>query len=124
MEYKRARIGGGDFLLPSVSEVVMVNLRGDASRNVVRFSACHEFAGESTLTLRRPTRATRLRRLRPRPTKQELSLPRNAEVAVRLVGEIDTDNAAVGDPVKRRARQRRQGKGQGDSAKRRRSVGT
>ncbi len=99
MEYKRTRIGGGDFLLPSVSEVIMVNLRGDASRNVVRFSACHEFAGESTLRFdtdagdaASPASAA--------PAKQELSLPRNAEVAVQLVGEIDTDNAAVGDPVK------------------------
>ncbi len=97
MEYKRSRIGGGDFLLPSLSEVVMVDLRGDASRNVVRFSACHEFAGESTLKFGDDDDAGASPAV---AAKQELTLPKNAEIALRLVGEIDTDKAAVGDPVR------------------------
>jgi hypothetical protein len=97
MEYKRTRIGGGDFLLPSVSEVVMVDLRGDASRNVVRFSTCHEYAGESTLKFGDEEEAAPANAA---VVKQELTLPRNTEMALRLVGEIDTDKAAVGDRVK------------------------
>ncbi len=99
MEYKRAHIGGGDFLLPSVSETVMVNLRGDASRNVVRFSACREFTGESTLKFGNDDDAADTASTAA-AAKRELRLPRNAEIALRLVGEIDTDKAAVGDPVK------------------------
>jgi hypothetical protein len=98
MEYKRTRIGSGDFLLPLVSEVVMVDLHGDASRNVVRFSACHEFAGESTLKFGDdddPAAGTT-----PPAVKKELKLPKNSEIPLQLVGEIDTDKAAVGDPVK------------------------
>jgi hypothetical protein len=97
LEYKRTRIGGGDFLLPSIGEVLMVSSRGDASRNVVRFSACHEFAGESTLKFGDDEEAAGAP---PAAAKQELKLPKNAEISLRLVGEIDTDKAAVGDPVK------------------------
>lgn len=101
MEYKRTRIGSSDFLLPSVSESLMVGSRGDASRNVVRFSACHEFAGESTLKFGDddavgaagpPSSAA--------AAKPELKLPKNTDLALQLVSEIDTDKAAVGDPVK------------------------
>jgi hypothetical protein len=101
MEYKRTRIGGGDFLLPSMSEIVMVDSRGDANRNVVRFSACHEFAGVSTLKFGDDDDAANPdAAVKQVLVKQELMLPKNAEVALQLVGEIDTDKAAVGDPVK------------------------
>jgi hypothetical protein len=95
MEFKRTRIGGSDFLLPSVSEVVMMGLRGDASRNVVRFSACHEFAGESTLKFGDDDDVAAAP-----AAKQELKLPKNAEISLLLTGEIDTNKAVVGDPVK------------------------
>jgi hypothetical protein len=100
MEYQRARIGNGEFLLPSVSETVMVSLRGDASRNLVRFSSCREFAGESTLKFGADDEAAAGPSSTSPAAKQELKLPKNAEIALRLVGEIDTDTAAVGDPVR------------------------
>jgi hypothetical protein len=102
MEYKRTRIGGGDFLLPSASEAVMVNLRGDANRNMMRFSACREFTGESTLKFGNDddTADAASTSAAAAAVKRELKLPKNAEIALRLVGEIDTDKAAVGDPVK------------------------
>jgi hypothetical protein len=98
MEFARTRIGSGDFLLPSVSQVVMVDLRGDESRNMVRFSACHEFAGESILKFDEDEDAAAA----PASpvAKRELKLPKNAEVDLRLVDEIDTEKAAVGDPVR------------------------
>jgi hypothetical protein len=98
MEYKRMQIGGGDFLLPVVSQVEMVDSRGDASLNVVRFSACHEFLGESKLKFGDDEDAAATS-----PTavgKQELKVPKNAEIDLRLAGEIDTDKAAVGDTVR------------------------
>jgi hypothetical protein len=102
MEYKRARIGSGDFLLPSVSETIMVSLRGDATRNVIRFSACHEFAGESTLKFGDDQEGAAATTAGPisAAVKPEMKLPKNAEIVLRLVGEIDTDRAAVGDPVR------------------------
>jgi hypothetical protein len=97
MEYKRTRIGDRDFLLPSLSETLMVDLRGDTSRNLVRFSACHEFAGESKLKFGDDDDVAAAT---PAVAKRELTLPKNAEVNLRLIGEIDTDKAAVGDPVR------------------------
>jgi len=97
MEYKRTRIGSGDFLLPSLSEIKMVSSRGDASLNVVRFSACHEFAGESTLKFGDDDDVASTA---TPAMKQELLLPKNAGITLKLVGEIDTNKVAVGDPVK------------------------
>jgi hypothetical protein len=77
-----------------------VDLRGDASRNVVRFSACHEFTGESTLKFGDEDDIAAALPAVASAAKQELKLPKNAEIAVRLVGEIDTDKTAVGDPVR------------------------
>jgi hypothetical protein len=78
----------------------MVSLRGDASRNLVRFSSCREFAGESTLKFGADDEAAAGLSSPSPAAKQELKLPKNAEIALRLVGEIDTDTAAVGDPVR------------------------
>jgi hypothetical protein len=98
MEYKRTRIGSRDFLLPLVSEAVMVDLHGDASRNVVRFSACHEFAGESTLKFGDDDDVAA--GTSTPAVKKELKLPKNSEITLQLVSEIDTDKGAVGDQVK------------------------
>lgn len=109
IEYARIKIGTGDFLLPAASEALMVSLRGDASRNHIRFSACHEFTGESKLIFGdnpgdSPDAAAAGQNV---PTgqqtpgvKQEIRLPKNAEITLRLVDEVDTDKAAVGDLVR------------------------
>ena len=95
MDYARATIGDGDFLLPESSEVVLVGVDGQESRNRLRFTACHQFAGQSVLSFDDPAAA---------PTapaaKLELELPRGLDVALSLVDEIDTDTAAIGDPVR------------------------
>jgi len=67
---------------------------------MVRFSACREFTGESTLKFGDDDDAADAASISAGAAKRELKLPKNAEIALRLVGEIDTDKAAVGDPVK------------------------
>jgi hypothetical protein len=109
LEYARLRIGSGDFLLPSVSEVLMTSFRGDTSRNRIRFSACHEFAGESTLKFgddeTDPASPAAFGKVpagnEPAP-KREIGLPKNTEIILQLVDEIDTQDAAVGDIVRAR----------------------
>jgi hypothetical protein len=54
MDYSLIRIGGGEFLLPSASELLMLDLIGNESRNQVRFTACRHFSGESVLTFGEP----------------------------------------------------------------------
>jgi hypothetical protein len=99
MEYARVKIGTGDFLLPAAAEVVMVDVRGDASRNRIRFSACREFAGESKLSFGDPD-ASAADGQAVFPVKREIRLPKNAELTFRLVDDIDMEHAAVGDLVR------------------------
>jgi hypothetical protein len=54
VEYARTEIGSGDFLLPSSSELTMVNLDASENRNQVRFESCRQFTGESVLTFDDP----------------------------------------------------------------------
>jgi hypothetical protein len=99
IEYARIKIGTGDFLLPAASEALMVSLRGDASRNHIRFSACREFTGQSKLIFSDNPDAAAGAEIAP-GVKQEIRLPKNAEFTLRLVGDLDTDKAAVGDMVR------------------------
>lgn len=96
MDYARAHIGGSDFLLPSGSEAVMSSLRGDASRNRIGFSACHEFTGESKLKFGDDDAAAGPN---APAVKTEIQLPKNAEIEMQLLDDIDTGIAAVGDIV-------------------------
>ncbi len=54
MRYKRFRIGESDSLLPESSELVMTDLDGNENRNVTRFDACRQYAGESVLSFGDP----------------------------------------------------------------------
>ena len=54
MDYDRMQIGDGEFLLPIASELSMVDLNGQESRNQVRFASCRQFTGESVLSFGNP----------------------------------------------------------------------
>lgn len=97
IEYGRMKIGEGDFLLPVSGETIMYSVGGDASRNHVAFSGCHEFTGESKLIFGDAAGAGDS--LGALSAKQEIHLPGNLTVNVRLNADIDLDSAAVGDPV-------------------------
>ncbi len=98
MDYARVKIGDGDFLLPAESEMSMVDLDGQEFRNHVRLASCREFTGESVLTFADPPSGAATA-----PAKvEEISLPADLLLDLRLEAEIDTDTAAVGDPVRAR----------------------
>ena len=54
MDYSRLRIGESDFLLPTASEMTMIDMRGNLNRNRIQFSACHQYAGRSLVTFDEP----------------------------------------------------------------------
>jgi hypothetical protein len=101
MDYARIRIGEGDFLLPESSDVVLVDLNGHVDRNQLRFSACRQFTGQSKLSFDdvEPSQSAAPAR------RSELELPRNLQIALSLVDDIDLETAAIGDPVKARLRE-------------------
>ena len=107
MAYSRLPIGGEAFLLPTESELVMIDLAGNESRNRTRFSNCRQYSGESTLSFDDPPDAAA-------PTaapKTELNLAPDLDLALALVDPVDLERAAIGDPVRARlTRPLKQGK--------------
>jgi hypothetical protein len=96
IDYAVARIGEGDFLLPSQSELSMIGTNGREEHNQVKFTACRQFSGESVLTFddapdRKPDAA-------PIPAR-EFNLPTGLDVELVILKEVDFRTAAVGDPV-------------------------
>jgi hypothetical protein len=97
MDYARVKIGENDFLLPAESELTMVDADGHEHRNHVRLASCREFTGESVLTFDDAPKDSAA------PAKvEEIALPADMLMDLRLEDEIDTGTAAVGDPVRAR----------------------
>lgn len=92
MEYARILIGDSEFLLPSASELTMIDLTGRESHNHVRFASCKQFSGESVLTFdEAPTEA-------PAPARvEEIEMPQDLVLVLRLIDQVDSDSSAVGD---------------------------
>lgn len=94
--YRRQPIGDGEFLLPDSSELVMVGVDGDESRNQTRFSGCRQYAGESSLSFEEPD---------PEPAAPVPATPASAAVALPAGLTVETQlqaferEPAVGDPV-------------------------
>jgi len=49
VDYARTHIGDADALLPKRSELTMTYISGDADRNVISFSQCHEYRSDSAI---------------------------------------------------------------------------
>jgi hypothetical protein len=96
MEYRRAQIGDSDFLLPQSSELVMIDLAGNANRNRTQFTGCRQYAGESKLSF--VESAPAVEPLAP-PVKPIISLPAGLTVEIRLQTPIQSGRSATGDPV-------------------------
>jgi hypothetical protein len=96
IDYAIARIGESDFLLPSESNLTMVNSNGSENHNHVRFTSCRQFSGESVITFgdapaSKPDAA-------PIPAR-EFDLPQGLDIELALTREVDLRKAAIGDPV-------------------------
>lgn len=96
MDYERLKVGTGDFLLPSVTNMVILYANGEESQNEKRYSGCREFTGTSTLRFdegedeKSPSAATQAA-LR--------ALPAKTRMRVKIDPPIDSDRAAAGDPI-------------------------
>ena len=97
MEYQRVRIGGGDFLLPQSSELMMIDMLGNASRNRTHFSGCRQYAGESKLSFVEPS--PDVATPTPAPPPRPIQLPPGLTVDVRLQTPIQSGRSATGDLV-------------------------
>ena len=50
IDYARASLDGNSYLIPASAEIVTVFTNGSESRNQIRFSNCHKYGVESTVT--------------------------------------------------------------------------
>lgn len=97
IDYNRVKLGENDFLLPSLSELTMVGLKGDESRNRTLFSGCRQYTGESVLTFSdAPIDETAPEAKRE---KDIVEVPVGTWFDVTLETEVDSRTSAVGDPV-------------------------
>ena len=103
MEYKRAKIGESEFLLPSSSQLAMTHLNGDESRNRIRFSGCRQYTGESVLSFgEAPLDA----KATPAPlVKTEVTIPENTLFEVAIETGVDSETSMVGDEIHATLRQ-------------------
>jgi hypothetical protein len=107
--YAREHIAGSDALLPQRAELVLTRFSGEASRNVITFSACREYGSESTISFEPPPEpGSEL----PKPEVRQVDLAAGLLVPVALETAIDSKSASVGDAVRARVRQDVRQKGQ------------
>jgi hypothetical protein len=109
IDYAVARIGEGDFLLPSQSELTMIGLAGGEEHNHVKFTSCRQFTGESVLSFGEAPSGEA--ESAPVPTR-EFDLPEGLNIELVLTKELDLVNAAIGDPVSTRVNRDVKQKGQ------------
>jgi hypothetical protein len=101
MEYSRQKIGDADFLLPSSSELVMVDIFGNESRNRTSFGGCRQYSGESVVTFAEPPpEITPAPTANPEPAR--LELPVGVQVDISLETPIHVGRSAIGDLIEAR----------------------
>jgi hypothetical protein len=98
LDYSRVSLNGADFLLPAEARIAALHSDGSQAENVIHYSACHEFRGESAV------RFETLPEVVPGrvkdPTSAALSLPAGLRFKLVFTERINTSEAAAGDPIR------------------------
>lgn len=100
LDYDRVRLDGAEFLLPEQVRLVVTHLDGSQAENVIHYSACHEFKGESTVRFDAAEEPPRRRASDVGPAT--LSLPPGLPFRVAFTDRIDPATAAAGDAIRGR----------------------
>ena len=95
-EYARSRFADAEYLLPTFSQVTILDADGDAYRNNVTFENCREYKGESTVSF---TDATDLPAATPPPDQHPIGLPAGLRLVVKTTVPIRRGVTAIGDTV-------------------------
>jgi hypothetical protein len=95
IHYGRARIGSADFLLPRDHELVVTDLDGNENRNLTSFTACREYASQSSISFDMEHAAA----TGPEVKVEELQIPPGTFMELKLETPITFEESAVGDPI-------------------------
>jgi hypothetical protein len=101
LEYGRVHLNGADFLLPSEAQVTVIHTDGTEAQNRIKYSACHEFHGESTVRYETASESegpAKDRAVQAAP----FSLPAGLPFKVVFTDRLDTATAAAGDSIRGR----------------------
>ena len=99
--YERARVPGGDLLLPVESRLKMVDVSGREFENKTLYSGCHEFLGQSAIQFG-PPRLTEVAEPSPVTGAAPPSLPPGLGFSVGFTQDLDLETAAAGDRLSAR----------------------
>jgi hypothetical protein len=98
LDYGRVTLNGADFLLPTETRVSLIHTDESEAENRIRYSACHEFRGESTVRYE-PAPAVEPAALVGHPVRA-LALPAGLAFRLSFTERIDTATAAAGDLIR------------------------
>jgi hypothetical protein len=99
--YGRTRLHEADFLLPAEARVSVVHTDGTVAENIISYSACREFHGESILRFDQKPETPPADASTASPA-QTPSLPPDLPFTVALTQPIDPATAAAGDAIQAR----------------------
>jgi hypothetical protein len=111
MRYRRQTIGASEYLLPESSEMIMEDSYGNRSRNVIGFSQCRQYSGESTLSFADVPEDTATP-APPPPPAPPIEVPAGLFLEIELLTPIRFPGNAVGDQIAGRVRRDVRRKGQ------------
>jgi hypothetical protein len=100
MRYARQRIGGSEFLLPVSSELTMIDIHGNQSRNRVQFHSCRQYSGESVLSFEEAPAAEEAAAPPPPEPVKAVALEVGLDLDLRLESAVRFGAASIGDEVK------------------------
>ncbi len=106
MNYERVKIGNGDFLLPSVAVLDVLNQDGSEFVNETRYSECREYVGESTIHFDDPVPEEKNvaeaksapGSAAPGPLRRGL-VPPGLRFRIALASPVHAETAAAGDAL-------------------------
>jgi hypothetical protein len=94
IDYRRARIGGSDFLLPQLTVLKMWDAEAQRHENRIENSACREFQTESVFrTGLEPSTGESA------APKKPLAIPLGISVKIALHSKIDSETSFAGDAI-------------------------
>jgi hypothetical protein len=94
VDYQNVKLGQENFLLPSRSELTLINAGGTQHRNRTTFSGCRQYMGESTISFDDVPQDQRARE-----PERTLQLPPRLTLEVMLDTPLADESSAIGDPV-------------------------
>ncbi len=99
MEFHMARIGDGEFPLPTQARQLFVDLEGNQVENTTVFASCREYRGESTISfLTEADGVGSGGTTRQAPAAPPMTVPAGLPFSFELTTPLSADTAAGGDP--------------------------